>query len=371
MVTLASDNPVSDDVRAAVGEAIDAFLDEQAGVLSGLSPTTAPLLKRARMFTSGGKRLRPAFALWAWTAITGQTDLPDPMVRAAASLDVLHVSALMHDDVMDASDARRGVPAAHRQFEADHRDRGWRGDAEAFGRAGGILLGDLLLVWSQEMFRRSGLDADALVRAYPHLEAVRTEVTAGQYLDVLAQAQDPYPLTRSEAGRVDLAEMIGTVVTWKSASYSVRRPMLVGAAAAGADETQLAALTGFGQPLGRAFQYRDDVLGIFGDEALTGKESGEDLREGKLTLLAAEAFGRASEADAAELATLFGAPDLTGAQVERARAIIADSGALAAVEAEIEREYDAALAALAAAPLTDAGRAGLEGMARVAVRRDF
>ncbi len=342
MVTLASDNPVSDDVRAAVGEAIDAFLDEQAGVLSGLSPTTAPLLKRARMFTSGGKRLRPAFALWAWTAITGQTDLPDPMVRAA-----------------------------HRQFEADHRDRGWRGDAEAFGRAGGILLGDLLLVWSQEMFRRSGLDADALVRAYPHLEAVRTEVTAGQYLDVLAQAQDPYPLTRSEAGRVDLAEMIGTVVTWKSASYSVRRPMLVGAAAAGADETQLAALTGFGQPLGRAFQYRDDVLGIFGDEALTGKESGEDLREGKLTLLAAEAFGRASEADAAELATLFGAPDLTGAQVERARAIIADSGALAAVEAEIEREYDAALAALAAAPLTDAGRAGLEGMARVAVRRDF
>ena len=280
MVTLASDNPVSDDVRAAVGEAIDAFLDEQAGVLSGLSPTTAPLLKRARMFTSGGKRLRPAFALWAWTAITGQTDLPDPMVRAAASLDVLHVSALMHDDVMDASDARRGVPAAHRQFEADHRDRGWRGDAEAFGRAGGILLGDLLLVWSQEMFRRSGLDADALVRAYPHLEAVRTEVTAGQYLDVLAQAQDPYPLTRSEAGRVDLAEMIGTVVTWKSASYSVRRPMLVGAAAAGADETQLAALTGFGQPLGRAFQYRDDVLGIFGDEALTGKESGEDLREG-------------------------------------------------------------------------------------------
>ncbi|QIK72939.1 polyprenyl synthetase family protein [Propioniciclava coleopterorum] len=371
MVTLAPDNPVSDDVRAAVGGAIDAFLDEQAGVLSGISPTTSPLLKRSRMFTAGGKRLRPAFALWAWAAITGELTPPEGVVRAAASLDVLHVSALMHDDVMDASDARRGVPAAHRQFEADHRERAWRGDPEAFGRAGGILLGDLLLVWSQEMFRRSGLDADALARAYPHLEAVRTEVTAGQYLDVLAQARDPYPLTRTEAGRIDLAQMISTVVTWKSASYSVRRPLLVGAAAAGADEAQLAALTAFGQPLGRAFQYRDDVLGIFGDEALTGKESGEDLREGKLTLLAAEAFGRASEADAAELAGLFGAPDLTAAQVERARAIIAGGGALDAVEAEIEREYDAALAALAAAPVTEPGRDGLAAMARVAVRRTF
>ncbi len=371
MVILAPDNPVSDDFRAAVGGAIDAFLTGQDAVLASLSPATAPLLARARTFTSGGKRLRPAFAAWGWVAAGGDADLPDAVVTAAASLDVLHVSALMHDDVMDASDARRGVPAAHRQFEADHRAAGRRGDPEQFGRAGGILLGDLLLVWSEEMFRRSGLDADALARAREQLEAVRTEVTAGQYLDVVAQAQDPYPLTRTAQGRADLAGMIGTVVTWKSASYTVRRPLLLGAAAAGADEAQLAALTGFGQPLGRAFQYRDDVLGVFGDEALTGKESGEDLREGKLTLLAAEAFGRASDADAAEQAGLCGDPTLTPEQEESARAIIAGSGALDAVEAEIRREYDAALAALDGAPLTDLGRDGLAGMARVAVRRDF
>lgn len=371
MVILAPSNPVSDDVRAAVGAAIAAFLDEQAGVLSRLSPTTAPLLKRARTFTAGGKRLRPAFALWAWTAITGQAEPPESMLRAAASLDLLHVSALMHDDVMDASDARRGVPAAHRQFEGDHRQAGWRGDPEAFGRAGGILLGDLLLVWSQEMFRRSGLDDDAMARAYPHLEAVRTEVTCGQYLDVLAQAHDPYPLTRTEAGRVDLAQMIGTVVTWKSASYSVRRPLLIGASAAGASPAQVDALSAIGQPLGRAFQYRDDVLGIFGDESLTGKESGEDLREGKLTLLAAEAFGRAQQRDAAELASLFGDRSLTPAQIDRARAIITDSGARDAVETEIDREFHTAAAALTTAPLTELGRAGLLGLAQAAVRRDF
>jgi geranylgeranyl diphosphate synthase type I len=223
------------------------------------------------------------------------------------------------------------------------------------------------------MFRRSRPGPEALERGRPHLEAVRTEVTAGQYLDVLAQARDPYAISRTPPGASSLTELIRTVVTWKSASYTIRRPLLLGAALAGADaDAQLIdALTAFGQPLGRAFQYRDDVLGIYGDEALTGKDSGEDLRVGKLTLLAAEAFGRASEADAAELAGLFGDPDLTAAQVERARALITGSGAREAVEAEIRREYDAALELLAAAPLTPEGRDGLSALARLAVRRDF
>lgn len=371
MVTLAPGHPVSDDFRAAVSDAIDAFLSEQSCTLAKLSPATAPLLARARTFTTGGKRLRPAFAAWAWTAITGEATLPDALLTAISSLDLLHVSALMHDDVMDASDARRGVPTAHRQFEEDHRKTGGRGDPESFGRAGGVLLGDLLLVWSEEMFRRSGLDADTQARAYPHLEAMRTEVTAGQYLDVVAQAQDPYPLTRTAQGREQLAAMISTVVTWKSASYTVRRPLLIGAAAADANHGQLSALSAFGEPLGRAFQYRDDVLGVFGHETLTGKKTGEDLREGKLTLLAAEAFGRSYEADAIELATLFGDPGLRPDQMDRARSIISASGALDAVETEIRREYDAALAALADAPLTESGRDGLACLAGLAVRRSF
>lgn len=371
MVSLDAVNPVSPAFLAAVGQAIDAFLDGQEEVLAGLHPGTATLARRARAFTAGGKRLRPAFCTWAWAAVGGATEVPDAVVRAAASLDVLHVSALMHDDVMDASDYRRGVPAAHRQFEADHREGSRRGDAEQFGRAGAILLGDLLLVWSEEMFRRSGLDEATVDRARPYLEAVRTEVTAGQYLDVVAQAEDPYAISRTPEGRERLADITRTVVTWKSASYTIRRPLHVGAALAGASEGQLEALTAFGQPLGRAFQYRDDVLGIFGDEALTGKDSGEDVRVGKLTLLAAEAFGRASEADAAELAGLFGNPDLDAAGVDRARRIIDGSGAREAVEEEIRREYDTALAALEDADLHDTGRRGLANLARLAVRRDF
>ena len=371
MVSLDTTSPVSVEFRAAVSGAITGFLDVQARVLGGIHPATAPLLERARVFTDGGKRLRPAFCAWAYAAVAGTLDLPDAVVTAAASLDVLHVSALMHDDVMDASDHRRGIPAAHRQFEADHRAESWRGDPEEFGRAGAILLGDLLLVWSEEMFRRAGLDADQLERGRPHGEAMRTEVTAGQYLDVVAQARDPYPLSRTPEGREQLSTLTRTVVTWKSGSYTIRRPLLLGAAIAGASEGQLEGLTAFGQPLGRAFQYRDDVLGIYGDEVLTGKDSGEDLRVGKLTLLAAEAFGRASESDAAELATLFGDPGLDADGVTRAREIIDASGARDAVEEEIHREFDAALAALEEADLADAGREGLANLAALAVRRDF
>ncbi|MFV0451119.1 MAG: polyprenyl synthetase family protein [Propioniciclava sp.] len=363
--------PLNQPFLDAVSAAISSFLDGQDRVLTSLSPTLTPLIDRARLFTSGGKRLRPAFCAWGHVAAGGEPDLRPGIVAVAASLDLLHVSALLHDDVMDASDQRRGVPSAHRQFAADHASADWRGGSAAFGRAAAILLGDLLLVWSEEMVRRSGLDAEDLDRARADLEALRTEVTAGQYLDIVAQAQEPAVLARTPEGRAELMALIRSVVTWKAASYTVRRPLLVGATLAGASPEAAEALTAFGQPLGRAFQYRDDVLGVFGSTDLTGKTSGEDLREGKLTLLIAEGFARATPTQAAELATLVGNPDLTPDQVERARAILLECGALAAVEAEIDREFGTALAALETAKLTERGRQGLQRLAHRAVRRNF
>ncbi|WP_040161750.1 polyprenyl synthetase family protein [Nigerium massiliense] len=369
MVTLDSAHPVDQAFRDAVSRELTAFLDAQEPGLRRISARTAPLLERARLFTGGGKRLRPAFCAWAYAAVAGSPG--DEVLRAAASLDLLHVSALVHDDVMDASDTRRGVPAAHRQFEADHREAGLRGDSEAFGHAGAILLGDLLLVWSDELFRSCGLPAADLRRAERYLEAVRTEVTVGQYLDVLAQAHDPYAISRTPDGLAELVEIVGNAVTYKSASYTIRRPLDIGGALAGASEEQHAVFAAYGQPLGRAFQYRDDLLGVFGDEALTGKDSGEDLREGKLTLLVAHAFGHASDPDARRLSELFGRPDLGASDIDAAREIIVASGAREMVEQAIEREYTAAVTALEDAPLREDGRRGLRALADVAVHRAF
>ncbi len=371
MVSFEASDPAGAPLREAVSSALSEFLDAQAGTLASISGDLAPLVARARTFTDGGKRLRPAFCMWGYVACGGADADADAVVRAAASLDLLHVSALVHDDVMDASDSRRGVPAAHRQFAADHADAGWRGDPDAFGRAGAILLGDLLLMWSAELFDRSGLAPAVLDRARPYLDAVRTEVTAGQFLDVVAQAQDPLVLSRTPAGRAALTDRIATVVTYKSAAYTIRRPLDVGAAFADASPEAHAALAAYALPLGRAFQYRDDLLGVFGDQDLTGKDSGEDLREGKLTLLVAETFAGAPEPDAARLAGLLGRPDLTPAEIDTARQIIVATGAADRVEQAIAAEYDQALAALDAAPLSDRGIVALRRLAELATRRRF
>lgn len=371
MVILDAEQPVSPAFREAVGVAIKRFLDARRAEVDAIGGDADLLAARAAVLAAGGKRLRPAFCAWGYAAASGSPVIDEAVLTAAASLDLLHVSALVHDDVMDASDSRRGEPAAHRKFEADHRYWRGRGDAEAFGRAGAILLGDLLLVWSDELFSTSGVELAALEAARPFLQAMRTEVTAGQYLDVLAQAVHPYHRTRTPDGVAELVALVERVVTYKSACYTVERPLHIGAALAGAPADRLSTFSAFGRPLGRAFQYRDDLLGVFGDAALTGKESGEDLREGKLTLLVVKTFANATDAAAREFATLFGAADLDAAQVAKAREIIVDSGAADFVERAIAAEHESALRALGDADWLTDTREGLTKLADAAVRRSF
>lgn len=359
--------PLGQAFRTAVGGTISAFLEVQAPALAAMGPELEPVRRMAVELLDGGKRLRPAFCVWGYVAAAGQ---PGPettagLLRAAASLDLLHVSALVHDDVMDSSDLRRGAPAAHRQFEGQHTAAGRLGDPTAFGRAAAILLGDLLLMWSAELLRGSGLDAAALDKATEVAEAMRTEVTGGQYLDIIAQAQ---PL-RADAGAA-LAEA-GRVVEYKSARYTVQRPCQLGAALGGGDAGLHAALAAYGSPAGRAFQFRDDVLGVFGDSAVTGKPTGDDLREGKRTVLVAHAYAAAGPAGRQLLEQRLGDPDLDPAGVAALQEVIVESGAVDAVEAMIADGYAQAVAALEAAEMTDEGRRGLTSLADAAVRRQF
>lgn len=358
--------PVSDEFATAVSGAITGFLAGQREILAGIGPDTLPLAELAASFTGGGKRLRPAFCAWGWIAVAGLPEDPVPLVRAAASLDVLHVSALVHDDVMDASDTRRGQPAAHRQLRALHGARGLRGDPEAFGRGGAILLGDLLLVWSQEMFRNCGFPAEAIERAMPVMASVLTEVTTGQFLDILAQAR---PALDARTSPDEVLAQVRQVLEYKTARYTVIRPLQIGAALAGGSAEVLTALGRYGSAVGRAFQLRDDVLGVFGDAEVTGKPAGDDLREGKLTALLAHALRLAGPDDAAALARLAGSRELTDAEVARARRIITDSGALNTVETEIGEATAAAVTGLATAPITDEAREALTNLAHASADR--
>ncbi len=358
--------PVSAEFVTAVSAAITSFLAAQRGVLAAIGPDAAPLVDLAESFTAGGKRLRPAFCAWGWIAVAGVPRDPAALVRAAASLDVLHVSALVHDDVMDASDTRRGQPAAHRQFAGLHTERALRGDAEAFGRGGAILLGDLLLVWSQQMFANCGLPADAIARAMPVMASVLTEVTTGQFLDILAQAR---PALDARTSPDEVMAQVRQVLEYKTARYTVIRPLQIGAALAGGSPEVLAALGRYGSAVGRAFQLRDDVLGVFGDAEVTGKPAGDDLREGKLTALLAHALRLAGADAATTLAGLAGRRDLTDAELAQARRIITDSGALATVEAEIAEATVSAVAGLTDAAINGEARDALTNLAHAAADR--
>ncbi|MGK5684631.1 polyprenyl synthetase family protein [Actinoplanes sp. URMC 104] len=345
------------DLRSRVDKALAAFLAEQRSRLTGIDPALAAVAEALEEFVlGGGKRLRPAFAYWGFRGAGGADS--DQVVAAVSALELVQASALIHDDLMDRSDTRRGVPSMHRRFEAQHTAAGWRGGAAAFGDSAAVLLGDLALVWSDELLHTSGVGAAELTRARPVYDEMRTEVTVGQYLDVLTQATADTSLERA-----------GKVARFKSAKYTVERPLLLGAALAGAAPEVFAAYSGFGLPLGEAFQLRDDVLGVFGDPERTGKPAGDDLREGKRTYLVASAFAGLDDAGRAELDRELGNQGLDDRGVERLRALIRDSGALAATERRIDELMAASLAALDGARIDEEAQDVLRRLAEAATRR--
>ncbi|MER5997877.1 polyprenyl synthetase family protein [Nonomuraea angiospora] len=290
---------------------------------------------------NGGKRVRPQLCYWGWRGAGGGDG--DEIITAAASLELCHAGLLIHDDIMDGSELRRGRATVHRSLAGLHRGPG----SDAFGQAGGILLGTLSLAWSDTMLSSCGVEPHRLRAAHHVFDTMRTEVISGQYLDVLAQL-------RSGAS-VDEAL---TVIRFKTAKYTVERPLQIGGALAGASLELLESYSRFGLPLGEAFQLRDDVLGTFGLESETGKSALDDLREGKHTVLVAHAVLRATPAQLAHLKSWHGNPELTEERAEELRQILRDTGALAEVEEMIEDRVREAVTALAAARMEpDAARA--------------
>ena len=356
-------------IRDRVDRALQAFVGQQRGVLLAAGDDLRPGADSIAGLLAGGKRLRPAFCYWGWRG-AGGPDCPE-IINAAAALELLHAGALIHDDLMDASDTRRGQPSLHRQFEARHTDRGWHGSADAFGMGVAILLGDLLICWTDEMFHASGLPGDALRRGRPVLDRMRTEVFAGQYLDLLGQA----------AGDETVAGAL-RVVEFKTAKYTIERPLHLGAALVGAgpdpagdggtagEGSLAAAYTAYGLPLGIAFQLRDDILGVFGDPAQTGKPAGDDVREGKRTVLLAIARSRATAGQAKVIDRYLGDPLLDEAGTAEIRAAITGTGAVAECERMIARHVSEAIAALDGAPMTGEAREALAELAVAATARD-
>ncbi|MFM8597914.1 MAG: bifunctional (2E,6E)-farnesyl/geranyl diphosphate synthase [Mycobacterium sp.] len=314
----------------------------------------------------GGKRMRPAFAYWGYRSVTPGPDDPveDGILRLFSALELLHACALVHDDVIDDSDTRRGLPTAHVQFTELHRQHGWRGSAERFGRSAAILLGDLSLVWADDIVAGTDLPGEGRHRVGRVWSDIRTEVLGGQYLDIVAESG-------GMASGADSIASAMTVNTYKTASYTVSRPLQMGVAAAADRPDVQEAFHRIGTDLGIAFQLRDDVLGVFGNPEVTGKPAGDDLRSGKRTVLLAEAVERAEVSDpatAALLRTSIGT-ELDDERVGRLCAAIEAVGALSAVERRIDELTRRALGVLDGLSINAPAKAALTELAGLAANR--
>jgi geranylgeranyl diphosphate synthase, type I len=341
-------------LRSRVDKAVEDLLARQADVLDAIGDDLAPLMEALADLLRGGKRLRPAFCYWGWRG-AGGPDEPE-IVSVAASLELFQAAALIHDDVMDGSDTRRGRPSVHRRVAALHRGSHWLGSPESFGVAGAILAGDLCLSWCDEMYAGSGLPADALLRGRSVFDRMRTELMCGQYLDMLESSQSSTTVERAKH-----------VILYKSAKYTVAQPLLLGGTLAGASPALLSTYDTYGRALGEAFQLRDDVLGVFGDPETTGKPAGDDLREGKRTVLVALTLEHCSPAQAAQLRAGLGDPGLGPEGVDGLREVMAECGALAAVEEMITAQSERALVALAG--VDEPARAVLAHLVQAATSR--
>jgi geranylgeranyl diphosphate synthase type I len=288
------------------------------------------------------------------------------MVGIAASLEMFHAAALVHDDLLDQSDTRRGKPAVHKRFESLHSSSGWAGSDERFGVAGSVLVGDLMLGWSSEIFGTALLNApssEVSAACRDEFSRMRVEVMAGQYLDIV---EENAAITRPVEDAVGRAN---NVILYKSAKYSIEAPLLIGAAFAGASPDQLRQVSEFGVPLGMAFQLRDDVLGVFGDPAITGKPAGDDLREGKRTVLVGYTRASLSNSVGKLFDEMLSSRELTNEQVGFLQQTIIGSGALEKVERTITELADQAMAALGQITLEPQAMAHLKSMAEKVINR--
>jgi geranylgeranyl diphosphate synthase type I len=345
-------------LTSAINASLTSFFESESQNLRAMGSELEPVATAlGRFLLDSGKRLRPLFAAIGHLGVGGE--LSPGILRAISSLELVHVCALIHDDVMDASDTRRGAPAIHKQFEVLHEQEGLHGSARQFGAASAILLGDLALVWAAKALHESGVPAAQIFQSLPVYDEMRVELMAGQYLDVYEQALASESVERSLK-----------VARYKSGKYSIERPLHFGATlAASYNQEQIDIYSQYGLPLGEAFQLRDDLIGVFGDPEITGKPAGDDLREGKRTVLVATTLSLASASQRSKFLAHFGAAELTFSQINSLREIIVETGALAQLELMIDELTFKAKSVLTHGEITPSAAELLREMAIAATKR--
>ncbi|MBT2480682.1 polyprenyl synthetase family protein [Streptomyces sp. ISL-94] len=350
--------------KERIDEVLVRLADEEEQALLGLNVELSPLSEQLRRSLARGKRIRAAFLYWGWRA-AGQPDC-EGVIRAAAAMELVHAAACTHDDIIDGSRMRHGQLTAHAAFAA----AGQRPTALA------MILGDLLMGYAGHVFTSCGLPGAYLARTIPLWSTLLRETMAGEFLEVLRTGTRPRlesqmaesGVAEASAAEPKVAESL-EVARYKTAKYTVERPLHLGATLGGGSPALLDAFSAYGLPLGEAFQLRDDLLGTFGDPATTGKSNLDDLRDAKPTALLALTVAAAGPDDRRLLAKLVGNPDLGPEEAASVRELMERHRARQQVEDMIRERIGRATGALDTAPMPAEARAALRGLAGTAAER--
>ncbi|MFF5922539.1 polyprenyl synthetase family protein [Streptomyces flavochromogenes] len=338
--------------KARVDEVLHRFVAAEADLLAAVDPTLGPVAEQLEAAVAFGKRLRAAFCYWGWRAAR-QPD-SDALVRAAASMELVHAAAVVHDDLIDDSPLRHGLPTAHVALGGAVRHHPRAADA---ARSLAMLVGDLLMSLAGQLFATSGLPAAYLGRARPLWATLARDLVAGECLEILHTGVTPDTTASLK------------VIRYKTAKYTVEQPLLIGGVLAGADDRLRAGFSSYGLPLGEAFQLRDDLLGLFGETRHTGKANADDVHGHRPTALLAETWRIAGADEREQLRALLGRPDLDADDVEAVREVMRRLKAPDRVESMIAARVEEALGALHELDVPAPAAHALTGLAHSAAVR--
>ncbi|MFT4245072.1 MAG: polyprenyl synthetase family protein [Micrococcaceae bacterium] len=346
----------------AVNDYLTDFIEEKITVARQISNEAAELCQHIYEVAKGGKRTRAQLNYLGYLVANGKNE--DLSIKIGTAIELFQTSALIHDDIIDSSDTRRGIDTIHYSYSNNHQAQGYSGNNKDYGMAAGIIAGDICMQWSEEIFSQAIVKSPQNIAARKNFETMRLEVMAGQFMDIHEEVDfnTNHELTPHERAF--------RVLTYKSAKYSVEHPLTIGATLGGADTELLSKLSAFGLPTGQAFQLRDDVLGVFGDPTITGKPAGDDLKEGKRTTLIAYAIENSDVDTTNYLNAKLGSTELTKAEVAMLQEIIKASGALAKTEEMITNLTDTAIKELAALKINAELKAELEKLAHTLTQRN-
>lgn len=302
------------DYAKKADKCLENFFAEKQKTVSDISPIGRQMLEIYRDHLRGGKKARGALMVLGYLLAGGKDN--QKILKASLFPEIIQSFLLIHDDIMDRDLLRRGKPTPQALYSALYRERKFKGDAEHFGLSMAIDLGDYGMYLGQEALFESGFEQEKITKVIKLANRIYQEVALGQALDIFGEV----------SGEFD-EDYVLKVHFLKTAQYSVTAPLQFGAILAGAEEGYLSFLAKYGDPIGVAFQIHDDILGLFGEEKIIGKETGaRDIREGKATLLIVKALERAKDKDKRYLESVYGRKKITNNETDNIRRIVKKSG---------------------------------------------